>query len=84
MRFRLKNATKILRNTAKKSLRLLNGVRRRSFGLVKGLGGIKLRGRSVTRRAGNLGRVFGRLAGMTGKRIMNSVKFARGLTKRRR
>jgi hypothetical protein len=84
MRFRLKNSTKFLRNTAKKSLALLKNMSRRSIGLVKGLGGIKLRGRSVTRRAGNLGRAFGRLAGMTGKRIVNSVKFARGLTKRRR
>ena len=84
MVFRLKNATKFLRNSVTKSVRLLKGVGRRSLGLVKGLGGIKLRGRSLTRRAGNVGRSFGRLAGMTGKRIMNSVKFARRLTKRRR
>lgn len=84
MGFRLRNATKFLRNSVTKSMRLLKGVGKRSVGLVKGLGGIKLRGRSLTRRAGNVRRAFGRLAGMTGKRIMNSVKFARGLTKRRR
>ena len=94
MGFRLKNAKKFLGNSTRKSLGFLKGVWKRSIGLVKGVGkgslgllkkfgGIKLRGRSLTRRAGNVYKGLSGLAGMTGKRIMNSLKYVRKLTRRR-
>jgi hypothetical protein len=98
MAFRLKNATRkslgflkgvgkrsvgLVKGVGRGSLRVVKGVGKGSLGLLKKFGNIKLRGRSLTRRAGNVYKGLSGLAGMTGKRIMNSLKYVRKLTRRR-